>query len=182
MTPRAAGSPDVLLARRGLNHIQGIEYNATHEKRGGEPASKGAAIRLLSAVVDDPKAALYLEVQAARSLLQVKPEAKPEDEGEPVASAPQIVETIDGQEFIRIEGRDRDILLPSNGRRFVREERLKQLAEMLVAADDEAEPVAPTSEPVARKPTGKERLKLVRAKRKAIRAAPAETETRPKAG
>ena len=138
---------------------------------------RAAAIRVLDAAVNDESAPLYIRVQSARCLLTTKLEPKPpaDDPDATPRVAPPQTEIIDGAEFVRIAGRDRDILLPSNGRMFVREERLKQLAEMPVAADDdEAEPVAPTSEPVARKPTGKERLKLVRARKRAIRAAPAD--------
>ena len=74
------------------------------------------AIRLLTAVVDDEKAALYWRVQAARSLLaQKRPEAEYDDEpmGPPVR-----------------------IVLPSNGRDNIAFEREQQRSQRLQDDDE----------------------------------------------
>ena len=72
---------------------------------------RAKAIRLLTAVVDDEKAALYWRVQAARSLLAQKP-PEAEDDDEPMGPPVRII-------------------LPSNGRENIAAEREQQRSQRL---------------------------------------------------
>jgi hypothetical protein len=135
---------------------------------------KAKAIRLLGATVDDESAPIYLRVMSARSLLaQPKPEPKPAaDEGEPIASTTQRIVSIDGREFVQIGNGPKVVLLPYNSRKYIsaedrERERLERLAELPMADVDEPQ----LAEPQPRKLTGKERLRLMRARRRAMREA-----------
>jgi hypothetical protein len=138
---------------------------------------KAAAIRLLSATVDDESAPIYLRVMSARSLLaQPKPESKPaEDEAEFPRGA-KVVILADGQEYERIQGHGTVVILPANGRERLAEERQRQRLERLAEtqiADDEPdfEPPSPAAEPVKVVSRGKALLREIRARRKAMREA-----------
>jgi hypothetical protein len=136
---------------------------------------KAAAIRLLSAAVDDESAPLYLRVQSARTLLQQQKEAKPADpdESEPSGSPASTIIEIDGQEFVRIGNGPKVVILPYNRRKFIVEDRerarLERLAETQID-DDEPQSTEPQLTP--RPPTGRERLRLMRERHRAIREAP----------
>ena len=137
---------------------------------------KAAAIRLLSAAVDDESAPLYLRVQSARTLLQQQKEAKPADPDEsefPSGSPASTIIEIDGQEFVRIGNGPKVVILPYNRRKFIVEDRerarLERLAETQID-DDEPQSTEPQLTP--RPPTGRERLRLMRERHRAIREAP----------
>jgi hypothetical protein len=141
---------------------------------------KAAAIRLLSTTVDDESAPLYLRVQSARSLLQVKPAEKPDDDdgdAEFPSGEAKVIILGPGEAYQPAEGSDsKVVILPSNGREFVAEDRERQrlarLAALPLADDDEPEPLeVRASDPLPRKLTGKQRLRLLRARRKAMREA-----------
>ncbi len=134
------------------------------------------AIKLLAATVDDELAALYLRVMSARTLLQQpKPEKPAEDEGK-FPSGARIVILRDGEEYEHT-GDGTVIVLPSNRREGLAEERqrqrLERLAELAIEDDDEppvSEPPAPPPEPLKIVSRGKAVLREIRARRRALRA------------
>jgi hypothetical protein len=147
---------------------------------------KAAAIRLLSTTVDDESAPLYLRVQSARTLLQQqKEESKPaEDDGEFPRGGGGVIILKPGEVYdpaahsqSAVILPSKVVILPSNGRELVAEDRERQrlarLAALPLADDDEPEPLPEVPVPPApvKKLSGRERLRLLRAKRKAMREA-----------
>jgi hypothetical protein len=150
---------------------------------------KASAIRLLGATVDDKNAPLYLKVQAARSLLQVKPEPKPDEDDDefPTGAGGRVVILKPGETYdpavhnpdgkVGIVLPAKVVILPSNGRENIAQERerdrLAALAELPIAdGDDEPSPLPDVAVlPPPRKPGGRELLKRLRAKRRAEREA-----------
>jgi hypothetical protein len=143
---------------------------------------KAKAIRVLADTIDDPGAALYLKVQSARTLLQQqKIEPKDEDEDEfPSGSGGRVVILKPGEKYdpavhnpdgkVGIVLPAKVVILPSNGRENIAEERrlerLARLAEISIPDDESMPEVAA---PPPRKPTGRELLKRLRARRRAER-------------
>jgi hypothetical protein len=116
----------------------------------------------------------------------VKPEPKPvedEDDFPPADTGARIVilkpgETYDPlvQGAANVLLRSKIVILPSNGRENIAQERERQrlelFAELPVAGDDdEPAPPPPPPPPLVKKLTGRERLRLFRAKRRAAREA-----------
>ena len=113
---------------------------------------KAKAIRVLADTIDDPGAALYLKVQSARTLLQQqKIEPKDEDEDEfPSGSGGRVVILKPGEKYdpavhnpdgkVGIVLPAKVVILPSNGRENIAEERrlerLARLAEISIPDDE----------------------------------------------
>ena len=133
---------------------------------------KAKAIKLLAATVDDESAPIYLRVQSARSLLQVKPTEKPADDPGEFPTGAKVIDSLaPGQPFVH-EGDGPAVILPSIGRASLVEQRerrrLERLAEVSIVDEDEALLTPPSP----RKSAGRDRLRMIRASRKATRDAP----------
>ncbi len=138
---------------------------------------KAKAIKLLAATVDDESAPIYLRVMSARSLLaQPKPPPPPAENESEFPSGAKVIILADGEQYEHT-GDGPVIVLPSNGRERLAEERQRQrlehLAELAIEDDEEPpilEPLPPPAEPVKIISRGKALLREIRARRRALRA------------